>query len=277
MMPIKNKLLSILTRTTQNHHYTISTISRNYWNEVSLFLLLLSSLFFLGCSPQNADPGFLRSSGSTDNSSRLDIPDTQAAAPKDVALCNRLEDPLITAQLMVFYDQYNNYRPDFLRVYIPKIHPDFEKANYQIVFRKWKADVTGETFQDTTPLKLWAERKTDRLLASTVMNSLQWEQFSTEIGKAFGTTFTLKDAFTKFSFVVDLKDLTGSFDVLKLSVYKDEEWMKDWNILIPAFYAHPTTYATNQNGVLAQLHPFYGKEGSGSGTELAQQLNSYCF
>lgn len=276
-MAIKNKLSHILNRIINNYYYTSYTYIKNSIHKIGLTLIIISSLFFLGCSPQNVNPGFIRSSGSSDHSSRLDIPASQANAPKDVALCNRLQDPLITAQLMVYYDQYSNYRPDLLRVYIPQIHPDFEKANYQVVFRKWKADLTGETFQDSAPLKLWAERKSDRALATTAMNSLQWEQFSTEIGKTFGTTFTLKDAFTKFNFVIDLKDLTGSFDVLKLSVYKDEEWIKDWNILIPAFYAHPTTYATNQNAVLAQLHPFYGQEGSSFGTELANQLNSYCF
>jgi len=255
----------------------IDQIRINYKKYFFLFSLLLNILIFIGCGPQNEEAGFIKSNGTNDNSSRLLVPDTQANAPKDIAICNQLEDPLITIQLKVFYDQYNNYRPDLLRLYIPKIHSEFEKSNYHIVFRKWKADVKGSTYQDDTPLNFWAERKSDQALGSPLMDALQWKVFSTNLEQFVGKSYIMNDAFSKFNFVIDLKDPSGSFDVLKLSLYKDEEWVTDWNILLPAFYAHPTTYATEQNSVLAQLHPFYGQDNSTSGTEFANQLNSFCF
>lgn len=245
------------------------------------FLLLFSfcsAFFLLGCSAQNGDPGFLKSSGSTDNASRLAIPDTQANTPKDVALCNQLQDSMITARLMVYYDVYNNYRPDLLRLYIPQIKSEFENPNYQLVFRKWKANPNGETYQDNNPLKFWAERKSDRALVTSFMTVLQWNLLSSEIEKTTKSqNLTMKDTFSKFNFVIDLQDPSASYDVLKISLYQDEQWLQDWNVLIPAFYAHPKTYATSQNSVLAQLHPFYGQENSSFGNEFATQLNNFCF
>jgi len=273
--------LKISTHRFRKTGATTSTSAFSVTPTLYLLSLLLTSLLLTntGCGPQRIDPGIINTNQNTDSSSRLDVPDNQVNTPKDIALCNRLQDPLITAQLMVFYDQNNIYHPDLLRVYIPQIHPDFANSSYQILFRKWKASVSGETYQDNTPLKFWAEKKLNRMPSTPQMDGLQWNLLSFNLEKTLNTTFTLSDAFSQFSFVIDLKDPTASFDVLKISLYKDGALVKDkeWNVLLPAFYAHPATYASNQNSVLAHLHPFYGQESSSFSTDFATQLNGYCF
>lgn len=78
----------------------------------------------------------------------------------------------------------------------------------------------------------------------------------------------------KVNFVIDLKDPEGTYDALKISVYLDSEWIEDVNLLIPAFYAHPTRYSQSHNGVLNQLHPLTN---STSSSFAADYFKSFCF
>lgn len=237
--------------------------------------ILLLLLFNLSCSRKVASGS---SENSIDSSSRLPVTTTQPNSPKDVALCNKIESTYLTAHLMVYYDQTETYHPEFLRLYIPKINAEFSKSTFQLVLRKWKASPEGETFQDTTPLKVRMEKIGDHSPVTGYMGAIHWNTMVSELQKTVTTNYTLTDAFNQFSFVIDLKDPTGTFDVLKISLYNNGDWIEDWNVLIPAFYAHPKTYAENQNAVLAQLHPFYESEGSTfGGDHFASVLNSYCF
>lgn len=228
----------------------------------------------LGCNPKV--PSTLE--GTSDNSSRLPVATESDNNPKDVAYCNKKESSKFTAQLKIFYDQTGTYHPEFLRLYIPTITSSFSDKGYQLVLRKWKASLQGETYQEDTPLRVRVERIGDHKPMTNYMDAIHWNSISTELDRITGSTIKMSDAFTSYSFVVDLKDLSGTYDVLKISLYKDGSWKEDMNILIPAFYAHPKTYAAVQNGVLANLHPFYGSESSSfSGEHFASVLNSYCF
>ncbi len=239
------------------------------------FLILTLALINLSCGRKVSSGN---SESSFDSSSRLPVTTTQQTAPKDVALCNKKDSTYLTAQVMVYYDQTTTYHPEFVRLYIPKIHADFAKSNFQLVLRKWKASEQGETFQEDAPLKVRVERIGEHSPVTGYMNAIHWDTMASEIQKNISTNYTMSEAFSKFSFVVDLKDPTATFDVLKISLYQDGKWIEDWNILIPAFYAHPKAYAENQNAVLAQLHPFYGSENTTfDGAHFAGVLNGYCF
>lgn len=242
------------------------------------FITLIVWISFVnqGCNPSPAQ-NILIEGSSPDLASRLEIPKEEGATPKDIALCNAKDSPLIKIRLMVYYDQYGYYHPDLLRIYIPEIHPDFEKSMYQIQLRKWKASQNGETYQDNTPLKIWAENLKTKVPMTTAMTGLHWSSLSGELQKVLGTIPQMGETFSNYNFVVDLKDPTASFDVLKFSLYKDGTWMEDWNVLMPALYAHPATYAEKQNSVLAKLHPFYGQEASSFGNDFITQLNGFCF
>ncbi len=244
-------------------------------NIIKCLSLLIMAILIQSCNPAPA-PNILVDP-STDLSSRLPIDTNEDNKPKDIALCNWQDSDLIKIRLMVYYDQYGYYHPDLLRIYIPEIHPDFQNSVYQIQLRKWKASPSGETYQDDTPMKVWVEKLNTKTPMTTAMNGLQWASISGELQKTLGTIPEMADTFSKYSFVVDLKDPTASYDVLKFSVYKDGVWMKDWNILMPAFYANPATYAEKQNGVLAKMHPFYGQESSSFAKDFVIQFNGYCF
>lgn len=218
--------------------------------------------------------------GQSDDSSRLPVPtSTPNPTPsKDVAYCNKNETGDLTAHLMVFYDQTKTYHPEFIRLMIPQMNANYEKSTYQFVLRKWKASLQGETYQENTPLQVRVERTSDRLPVSTYMDKIHWDTIEKELEKNVGGSFTMSEALKKYSFVVDLKDPNGTYDVLKLSLYQNGSWVKDWNILIPAFYAHPQAYASNQNPVLVSLHPFAGSENSSfTADHFAGVLNGYCF
>ena len=249
--------------------------NHTHWN-LKIFFILVAGLLHLGCGrtlPSNV-------AGQSDDASRLPIA-TATPNPtlsKDVAYCNKKETSDLTVHLMVYYDRSNTYHPEFVRVMIPQINSDYANTNYQFVFRKWKASLQGETFQENSPLQVRVERTSDREPVSTFMDKLHWKTIEDALEKKLGSNIEINEALKKFNFVVDLKDPSASFDVLKISLYKDGTHAKDWNILIPAFYAHPLTYANSQNPVLVSLHPFAGQEGSSfEGSHFASVLNGYCF
>lgn len=216
--------------------------------------------------------------GQSENASRLPVVTNTPNPPKDIAFCNKKTSNDLTAQLSVYYDRTKTYHPEFVRVWIPEMDESYSDSAYQFVFRKWKASLQGETYQEATPLKVRVERINDKEPVSTYMDTLHWNTAAAEIKKYTNSNLEMKDALKLYSFVIDLKDPTASFDVLKMSLYKDGNHIKDWNILIPAFYAHPLTYANSQNPVLATLHPFAGAESSSFGGEhFASVLNGYCF
>jgi hypothetical protein len=221
-----------------------------------VILIGMMASYSFGCgrsfTPNNA--------GTTDSSSRLFVnnnnSNTNSTEASPIAYCNKLENTYFTAQLQVFYDQTNKYHPEFIRLHFPKIHSDFEKADVHLVLRKWKASYDGTTFQDDTPLKLRAERMSDLAPVTNYRSALQWDVLKMDLQNFTSSSDTMNDVFSEFSFVVDLKDFDGSYDVLKFSLYKKNgDWIEDWNMLMPAFYADPTKYEKDQNPVLVDFHP----------------------
>lgn len=244
-------------------------------NSLAKTLVLLFFGFVIAACGKQATTSDI---GQSDNSSRLPVATNTPNPPKDIAYCNKKETGDLTAQLSVYYDRTKTYHPEFVRVWIPQMNDTYANSNYQFVFRKWKASLQGETYQENTPLKVRVERLSDKEPVSTYMDYLHWNTAAAEIKKYTNSSYEMKEALKLYSFVIDLKDPTASFDVLKISIYKDGSFVKDWNILIPAFYAHPLAYASSQNPVLAALHPFAGSESSTFGGEhFASVLNGYCF
>lgn len=247
-----------------------------YQNFFSLLPLLMSLATPLlgGCGKQySAAQG-----SSLDSSSRLPTVPSSGDGSQEVALCNQLEDSFLTARLMIYYDPNNTYRPDYVHLYLPKIQIDFKKSNYRLILRKWKMSTSGNSNQDDTPLKLRLERLSDHISIGNDMDSIQWSTIANKLKSNLSTDYSFSDAFSEFGFLVNLRDPSGAYDVLKISLYKDGDWVQDWNILLPPFYANPTTYAENQNGTLAQLHPLYGQETSSyDSSSFANLFNGFCF
>ena len=239
---------------------------------IKQYLFLFLALLNFSCGNKISNP---TTEQSIDNSSRLQVTTTTSTNSKDVALCNKKINSNFTTQVMAYFDINKVYHPEIVRIYFPQMYSDFEKSNYQIVFHKWKSTFNGETFQDPNPLKIRITRIADHAELTTFsMNALQWNTVKSELEKNSNTTYTMQDAFLKLGFDIDLKDLNADFDVLKLSLYKDGKWVEDTNMLIPAFYTDPNTYAIDHNQVLVNLHPLFGSTNTTLGKDI---FASFCF
>jgi hypothetical protein len=214
------------------------------------------------------------SQGTDDFSSRVPLPDGSENLPSDLAICNGLSSESVTAQMMVYFDNNKNYNPNYLRFHISQINPDFENSKTQIVFRKWKANIQGETFQDNTPLRFRVERKSNRTALTGFRNTLQWDVLKSDLQGSFASTATMADIFKEITFLIELNDQEGSYDVLKTSIYQDGQWIEDYNSLIPAFYANPIKYAEDHPRVLEQLHLLHQETSLGFASDFFKAM---CF
>lgn len=234
------------------------------------FLVLLLFLVFAvaGCQYKP------KSENTTDFSSRLPVPSKESDQPKDLALCNGLPTEVFTAQTMIFLDPNKTYSPNYLRLHLSEVFADFEDAQTQIVLRKWKASATGETYQSDTPLRLRVERKGTHAPLTNYRSLIQWDILKNDLQGQFTPGTTMKDIFDQINFVVELNDPDGSYDALKISIYQSGEWVQDFNLLIPAFYANPAKFAEGHPLVLERLHPLYDAP---STTFAVDFFKAFCF
>lgn len=264
-------------------------------NSSSLNLLTISLIIVIGfltngCNNNMLTAGFSArgdqlDSGSTENSSRLPLPTaTPTSLPsliKDVAICNGKEMKYLKAQLMVYYDNFSNPRPESLRIWIPRIASDFDTSNFQVRFYRWKANEKNEVYFDPTPLTVRIEEKVGlSQVSSTNLAAINWGILKNEFTSRSKTISSLSDTFNKYSFVINLKDTSGDYEVLKIAVYDaNNNKVEEADVLIPAFYAHPITYEQTKPPVLTQLHPLKDlRSTSWSGEHFAGLLNDpNCF
>jgi hypothetical protein len=227
-------------------------------------------------------------------SSRIPIPaDIKKDNPDNVAVCNATAGmSFLSAQSMVYYDTSLQPRYDAIRVWIPRISPDFQDTKYHIKFFKWKADAQGEVYFEKVNLQLRMEKRTDKKNASGYLDSINWAKMRDALIKDNIDVSNMNTIFNDYSFAVLLEkpkdgqttpipyseDPSVDYDVLKIAVYKDTTLVDQTDFLLPAFYAHPAKFFEGKPEVLRKLHPFYKDISSAwPGAHFAELLNANCF
>jgi hypothetical protein len=230
--------------------------------------------------------------------SRIPIPPDSTKRPDNVAICNGTEMSEFThmnflqAQSMVFYDTAKQPRYNAIRVWIPKISGDFADASrYHINFYKWKADAQGTVYFEKTKLQLRMEKRADKKNASGYMETLNWGRMKEALAADGVNTSNMATIFNDYSLTILLdqpqisdvpipyeQDEAVEYDVLKIAVYKDNNLIEQKDFLLPAFYAHPLSFADGKAKILKELHPFNSEINSTwPGSHFAELLNANCF
>jgi hypothetical protein len=260
-------------------------------NLKKILVLLITAIFISSCSENMVTR---KNSNSDDNevtfTSRIPIPESPNK-PGDVAICNSSEMNFLTAKSMVYYDTAMQPRYNAVRIFIPTISTAFEDTRYHINFYKWKANTQGEIHFDSSKLQIRLEKKSNKQNASGYIDSLNWGKIKTELSKDSIDVSNMATIFSSYNLVVLLdntqesqtatpyaQDPSVDYDVIKIAVYKDSTLQEEKDFLIPAFYAHPATFADGKPKVLIKLHPLYDlMTTSWPGSHFAELLNGHCF
>lgn len=242
---------------------------------LKLILLSVITATIAACSPGQ--------SSSTDLSSRS--LDTGPGNTKTLAVCNQatMDSSSMSANMKAATNAAGtSYRLDQAILKLSSVSSDFVNGSDYVNLWRWMASTSNSTYIDPTPLNFYLYDTQTAQPITGLKSSLKWADVS-----ATATTWGLDSAafFQRVVLVVDLRDVNGEFDVLKLSRYSSSTnaVVDNLDMLLPLFYANPADYAYESNGalratVLQNLHPFMNMSGQGwSTSQFASASNSYCF
>jgi hypothetical protein len=245
-------------------------------NTLKICLIILALGFLAACgSSKTSDDGF----GSA-NSSSTTTPSNavQAICSQDVSNYSDLK-----VRLMQYKDQYNQTRSDLVRLQF-KIAPSaWQTNNLDMLVYRWSSSPDNSLNMDTTPLYYQFEKKVPSGFQLISQNSYQIFNFTEiqQMGAARGISATSpQDFFNTASLLVNLRDSTNAFQVLRVVFRQNGTVVESTDLLIPTFQANPTIYNadTRHSVSLQALHPLKDKAGQNwpdaSWDSMAQ---SFCF
>ena len=224
-----------------------------------LFVALFAVLFLAGCGAKKSGPD-----SSDLGSTSLD------ATGKAVAECSKDSAGLgdFEVRLTAYKDSYGRVMPQFVRMQIKKMPEQFKSENWEISTYRWTADASGHSDLDADKLPLFFQARYNGAFdylktnsSGQVIRPYQIIDFTHEvepIGQLTNIpTTTAQSFFDVASFIVDLKDSQGTYQVLRVVLRKSGAIQKEVNVLIPNFCANPATYNADPRHpeVLQQLHP----------------------
>lgn len=218
-------------------------------------LLVLASFTMAGCGSGKKAVD----SGSSENSSRIPEGDSTT---KPVVKCSRISGDGITGEIRVYTDVMGRTLVDKVRINLTNLPSTFESSDYSIRFFRWMASYPNVIFSDSTPLKLWIEKRAGSSPITGQLDRIQWDEIDDILTDKGHSITSMDSAFEQFSFVVDLKDPDASYDALTIGLYKNGAAVQSINVLLPTYHANPNDYATDSRKkearptVLQDLHPF---------------------
>ena len=188
--------------------------------------------------------------------------------PADTAVATCSTDVAHMSDFQVQVMQFPG-RSDLVRVKIVNTPQDFIASNWEVLMYRWTAAPGGSSSIDSTPLSFQFERKDSysafqSLTSGTPYQALYGSQVQGMVDYAnqFKTLPALSSAsatafFQGATFLVDLKDQTGSFQVLRISLKNAGVVVREVDVLIPTFQADPARYNADSRhpAILQQLHP----------------------
>lgn len=239
--------------------------------------LLLTVLALLSaCSAQK------KSQGSMDSSSRIIAApgNTTSSTSSSLLYCNQKSQGGLTAKLMVYTDTANHLRPDYLKLKFTEMPASFESGDY-IQFFRWQANTSGQVYLDPVPTQARFETLDGQILTS-FSPVIYWGQVA-DIASRSGMS-SVSTFLQYVRLVIDIRDPQGSFDVLKVAMYKraDNSNTLNMDMLMPAFSASPSDYAVEggapRASQLQALHPFAGMgDQAWTAAQYQSMATTFCF
>ncbi len=238
-------------------------------------LTISAALFLSACGASKQQTGFI------DNSSRV-VPNTSSAT-KPLAYCNQGTGTEISAKLKAYTDASNIARMDYVYVRMTALPKNFTSDSTYISMWKWLSNSGGYTYLDSSALRFILVNASTGQALTDWKTTLRWSDVSSIATNMTATS--VEDFFSKVNILVDLKDVQGEYDVLKITNYDvlTNKSVSQTDALLPMFYANPADYAYEANGaeraqVLQGLHPFKNQLNQGfSSAQFEAMAKNLCF
>jgi|GEM_PF-3979975 len=235
-------------------------------NFFSITLSVATLFAFVACA---------KSSGG-DNSAAAAAGGSTSSTSTVNASCNGFDSSSgvrLTGRIATYYDSSNTFVEDKLRVRVTSLTSAFDTNGYTLQLFRWKADSSGATALDSTPLSFTVYYGSTAI--SSAMTSID-SATVTSLRNQSHIGNSTSDFFNQTQLVVSGVD--NSWEVLKVVLYDGSQAIAQTDSLMPLFIANPTTYAANHAAVLAGLHPFYADRSNGyTDAQWVSLSNKYCF
>lgn len=234
---------------------------------------LFAVAYLTACGSSISGGGF----GSVDSSSTT----TPVIAGAAVAKCSQDVGTASDFHVRVeaAYDQFGTIQPSYARVTITASPSDWATSNYDLQLYRMTASSSNSLVLDPSALPFQFERTvapSTYQLMSVNNGSGQMVAYSYPIINAneitayanASTGNSYASASAVFSsgihFLVNLNDSSGAYQVLRAKLYTTSGTVyRQVDVLIPTFYANPTTYNTTHPAVLQNMHPLHSMVGQG--------------
>ena len=259
--------------------------------------ILVAGYLLTGCgSSKSSDGGFGSASSSSTSSNSLDPADTTYTSCSKSAKVssvdsagNRTAIGDVAVQVKAYVDQFGTARNDLVRLKFVTAPQLWQDQNWDMKMFRWIASPDGSSTIDTTPLTYQFERSISsgyQLLSTNSYPIFNWTevtQMADYANQALSANLSSSSPaafFSQVSLLVNLKDTTNSYQVLRMVFYSGASVMREIEILIPSFQADPTRYANNAShpSALVSLHPLYAQKGQNfSQTQFKQMADANCF
>lgn len=166
-----------------------------------------------------------------------------------------------------------------IRLRLTSIDVNFSNYTEYLQIYRWKADSSGNTTIDPTPVSFTLAKLSDGSVISGTLNYVSMNELAGYAINAGMTGTTAQDFFS--SVVIILNNLDYSWNAAKVALYDESVGttaIAQVDVLLPIFPANPNTYAASHPLVLSTLHPFWFQRTTANtdATWLAA-TQSFCF
>ncbi len=246
-------------------------------NTMKLSLIILAIGFLVACgSSKTADSGF----GTVDSSSTSTNTEKPAVAvcSQDVAGSSSMK-----VRLMQYVDPYGATRSDYVRLQFKVAPSDWASGDLDLLLYRWTASSDNATSLDSTPLSYQLEKKVGsgfQLLSNQAYQIMNWTEIQQFALATNVNAASPQDFFQTVTVLVNLKDMTNSYQALRVNLRQNGTVVHKMDVLIPTFQADPAKYnADTRHPVSLQaLHPLKDKLGqSWTQANYFEFARSFCF
>ena len=233
----------------------------------AVLLMVSLSTLTLGCSRA---PLLL----STDNSSldtggRVVPPPSTGTMPVTYCSGNSALTNTLSADAIIYLDNYSRYVEDHMRVRIKSLPSNFGDTDVKLKFFRWKASDSGTIFMDDTPL-IFGVESSYGYTSGGERTQITAQEMQTIANADLGTFLS------RYQFIV--RGTTLDWEALMVVVYKGEQVLSKVDVLLPPFNPNPVTYRSKNVAVLSELHPNRMVSGTGwSDNDYRSMLSKHCF
>jgi hypothetical protein len=236
---------------------------------IATFLLVLMAAMISACGNKGDN-------GSTESAS-LTPPTTTITSSNGTvyASCGQASATNMTVNIESYIDSTTGRRDDLMRLKVVNLDPNFATNGNYLEMWRWKADSSGATSIDSTPLQFRVESISDGSLMTGWVQALHWSDLSS-LAASLGVS-TVADLFARVTITVDTRDTALEYDVIKVVSYNSSNAVSTQvDLLMPLFALQPTDYAATHPSILQNLHPLKNMSGY-STPDLTSAIAGYCF